>query len=359
MNNNLEEVQTRIQKLIDDGNQTKKIQSIEEFVIKEKIPQLSLFFLKNWHNSCAYSKHINIILNSTDPEANFYILKDLKYDTNERKRAVQNIMDSQNPYWYLQYASSYDMENPKPYEKIILEKGDAKTNYFFGDRIKGANRIKHANVIKKSHDAECNYLVALHYGLKNNKPYEEEVIASKDIDTCYKYAKNIKGADILSLGQVIIDSGLLYTNLLFAKDIKGANISGHQQVIINSHDPEYIYKFAKEVPGADIKLLSQAMAETNKIEWIINFAAEIEGADKNVLSLAIYKTNNPEYNLNYVKKVKDANLRLHEKIILTSDDQKIINEYQEIKEDREAVNNIINLITQIKAEEYNKQYTKI
>lgn len=121
----------------------------------------------------------------------------------------------------------------KPFEAVIIEQGNLLDIYRFARDIKCAD-------IKILEDAICN-----------SDRYDKALYA-------YLFAY-LEGADVLRLGQIVIDSNDIELNYLFAKNIKGADIEAHEKVLLNAKNrismdaDQYCYLFAKNVDGAKVE----------------------------------------------------------------------------------------------------------
>ena len=80
-------------------------------------------------------------------------------------------------------------------------------------------------------------------------------------------------------------------------------------VVFLSNDPEYNYLFAKDVKDADIRLHEKAVALSGNERFINKFMRDIDGADLSFLSSAVIRGGNPYWN--YVI-AKDYGINIHE-----------------------------------------------
>lgn len=60
-------------------------------------------------------------------------------------------------------------------------------------------------------------------------------------------------------------------NYKFAKEVKGADVKAHEKAIIESKNLEWNYNFAKDVKGADVKAHGNVVIESKNLEWNYNF----------------------------------------------------------------------------------------
>lgn len=103
------------------------------------------------------------------------------------------------------------------------------------------------------------------------KDCENKVLKIRDKKLSYKFAKEIKGADVLAHGRVIIESNDLEYNYYFARDVKGANIKEHEKVILNSLDPKYNYYFVRDISKDNIKAHEEKIKMSKSEYWYSEF----------------------------------------------------------------------------------------
>ena len=68
-------------------------------------------------------------------------------------------------------------------------------------------------------------------------------------------------------GRVVIESKDLEHNYKFARDVKGADIETHGKVIVESKDPKYNYKFARDIKDSDVLAHIHVIDEYNCFDW--------------------------------------------------------------------------------------------
>jgi hypothetical protein len=94
---------------------------------------------------------------------------------------------------------------------------------------------------------------------------EEEVLASGNPELAYRFARDVPGANIKKLEDIVVQDP--YWSYLFAQDIPGANIRRLEDIVVQ--DPEYLYwfawsyYFAMNVPGANVERLREVCKGTN------------------------------------------------------------------------------------------------
>ena len=155
--------------------------------------------------------------------------------------------------------------------------------------------------------------------------FEKSVLAAKNPELSCWFALNIKGADVLAHGQVVIKSKDPKYNYVFAKkladgDVRytnwrllidydslltelGTEIRAHCQAVIESGDPEYNYLCAKDIKGADIPAHKKAIEEGPKPEYNYRCALNIEEADIPAHKKAIEEGPKSRDKKRYLKKI--------------------------------------------------------
>ncbi len=122
--------------------------------------------------------------------------------------------------------------------------------------------------------------------------FEFKILNLKNPKLYFWFAKNVKGIDIESNEQTVIDKIDPEWSYKFARDIAGANIKTHEQIVINSGDPEWNYKFARYIAGANVKTHEQIVINSGDPEWNYKFARYIAGADVKAHEQVVFKYGN-------------------------------------------------------------------
>jgi hypothetical protein len=218
-------------------------------------------------------------------------------------------------------------------------------------------RIKHKSI--KEFELKARGVAA--YAMENKKYYEvfriakelqelycdvddmqDFIISTRDPFYLFKFAREIRTADVLKLEQAIIDSGDLNYIAKFACFVDGANIERLENIIVGSDNPRaaYIYlKFGKH-PNAqrvksiflrskkprylyalaqlindpdDLEEIQQLIISSKSNMYVRLFAANIPGANLSLLEDRILKTKNFEEIKKFAKVTKSTRLN---KIIL-------------------------------------------
>lgn len=168
------------------------------------------------------------------------------------------------------------------------------------------------------------------YESNNRDLNEEEIIKFNDAGLAYEYAKENSNADIIRLGQIVIDSKNPKFNFYYARDIVGCNIKEHERVVIESEDPYYCILFAAYIPDADIKSLEQIVLKSKDPYLNYYFAVLIT---KRELDLDIkphekivLQSKDPEWNFQFTT-IPGANILAHGNIIYKSGDSNWIDSF--------------------------------
>ena len=144
-------------------------------------------------------------------------------------------------------------------EKIIKAEQYVIDNGYKKDILDFAHHIKYADI---------------------NKLQDAIIKCGDSAFWCY-FARDVKGADVKLLQQLVIDSKYALEIYLFAM-VEGADVEKLEDAVIDCGDAQIIELFAKNVEGANIKKLQDAILKTNSRKYINKFAKEVKGADKSI-----------------------------------------------------------------------------
>ena len=150
----------------------------------------------------------------------------------------QKIVDSHSPIWNYHFVKEVKKADIKKSEEIVLEYGNPEIIYSFAKNIKGADIKAHEKAIIKSGNAKYCRMFAQDFANADFDSLQQAVIESHDVKECFEFAKLPK-ADVLSLGQVVIDSRDLYYNYIFAETIYGADIHDHKKILEDALQTQY------------------------------------------------------------------------------------------------------------------------
>ena len=194
--------------------------------------------------------------------------------------------------------------NPKDlhlYAQAMIETGDSYYNYLFAKNIKGADILAHGNVVIKDglkylcYVDEYNYLFARDIPGADVLSHGKVILKGKGAYYNYLFARDVKGADVLSHGKVILNDRDAYYNYLFARDVKGADIKSHSHCVKMYGNGKVNYYFAKDIKEADAKSHSQSVVLKQDYEFMLKFAQDIPNADIDLIYQAIQKSGNQYY----------------------------------------------------------------
>lgn len=100
--------------------------------------------------------------------------------------------------------------------------------------------------------------------------YEDVIWSSSNPRFAYKFARDIKGANVKDLQQIIETEREPVFAFLFARDVPKADIEILQDIAMD--DPETAYAFAKDIESADIDKLFDVVEGT---EWESDFKKNV------------------------------------------------------------------------------------
>jgi len=128
----------------------------------------------------------------------------------------------------------------------------------------------------------------------------------------------------------------------FAKDIKGANIEKLSKAIINTKVANKIYEFAYDVNNAPINDLANALIETGEINWINTFIFHVKNAPVETLVNKVIESKA----LYYIRELVSIDDREQKKkLILTlvtlNDLEGLVNLIKKEPEYQEFITNVI------------------
>jgi len=129
----------------------------------------------------------------------------------------------------------------RPHRQKIIESGNVEFNLRAGKQIKDDYRDIYINrhgavVVNGSAYDNFKYLKNNNSQTLNKQPHFDKILTSGNAYINYTCAKEIKGADILAHGQVVIDSKDCVINLSFAR-IKGSDTAKHLEVVLRYGKP--------------------------------------------------------------------------------------------------------------------------
>lgn len=319
-----------------------------------------------------YSKNVQSILNSKDPEYNY-----------ELAMLVKNHLDYIAKFSELEkqyYSISSDEENSilDKCKENIVNSESAEFNYLYAKNISNDDPI-HSTIVKKSKSGKFNYLFGRDVAKNDKEEYYQIVLDNKDIPYVYEIAldyskmsdydknNNVNGIEstfyIDDYFNCIIESGNAEYNYLSAFNIKGSNKHKHLDAVIKSLDPKFCYLSALAIyffndyqhqysgPVAINTDFKHLRTFLQKLCHPLNKNDLLD--EKERLGIAVMLSGSLEYNYLFARDVKGADVTMHEKVILAALDADYSRKFIEIPgsdydahckvifmEDRDRIKNI-------------------
>ena len=239
------------------------------------------------------------------------------------------LIDTANGEFIYKYRKDI-IEIVKRLEKIV-KKNNIK-NKEINSLIDELKKDDLTDVIIETHNPKYIYKYARDIKDANVARLEKEIIRCRNPKYIYMFAKDVGGADISKLLSAILDIGNVKYMYLFAKYID-VDTKIFEELIEYSKSPEFIYLFAKNIENMNISVLEDAILETKNIKYKLAFAKNIDcdferfeydaiesGNPEYIYKLALYKkyntkeleyaikrTSNPEYIYLFAKNIRNAN----------------------------------------------------
>jgi len=234
-------------------------------------------------------------LNPSEMEA----LEDARYirfqskdaDVQDLERVVINGKDASAA---LAFAVQIADSDTKALEKVILQYGDATSAYWFARGVLGAN-IKELEkiVLSMKHDNLNTALSLIH-----------------------DFALHVRGADVLALGQVIVEHGTSLDKFKFAASISGADKHALEESCIQANDPSVAHLFA-QLEGANIEALKNLVIQHGTPLEAFQLADKIQKqSDTSDLAKMIIEHDDDYHAYWFATKVKDSNMKELEQVVL-------------------------------------------
>lgn len=185
------------------------------------------------------------------------------------------IINNKNPEECYKYALTHPNADIKKLGRVVIDSKNLQYNLMFMKNIKDCDFEEHLKVIIDSKDSETNYFASL---LHLNPYYIEQIrnilVNNKSVEYCYEFAHDI--------------------NEIYGTE-EDIDVSDLELTVIESKDINYNYKFAKNVKGADIDFIQDVIlkvATEKDIERVFDFAIDVKGADLNACKnkiISLYK----------------------------------------------------------------------
>lgn len=209
-------------------------------------------------------------------------------------------------------------------EDVILHSNSPKIIYEYAKNIDDIDvNYFEDKLLECNLDVKCPeyiYKFARDVNGANIKRLEEVIIYAYDIKYIYLFARDVENCDVRKLQYIIKKSGQYNCIISFAKEVKGANKKDLENAVCESKNGYYIYTYAKQVDGANITKLENALIKTKDKENILNFAKNIKGCDTQKLEDVIVKLKDLMYITKFACEVSKANKKRLENIIIESND---------------------------------------
>ncbi|WP_326430466.1 hypothetical protein VQ574_21165 (plasmid) [Stutzerimonas frequens] len=143
--------------------------------------------------------------------------------------------------------------------------------------------------VLKSIDPAVAFKFAKQHNAIADIPALERIVCSDDLEASvsYKFAKEVKGADIGKLLEHAFRVDDSETVLLFAKDVPGADPKKIEQMVIERNMHEIAGEFVNQIPGSNFNELQELVLASRCAESIVKFAKTVGSADKQKLGDAL------------------------------------------------------------------------
>lgn len=115
---------------------------------------------------------------------------------------------------------------------------------------------------------------------------------------------------VRELATVAIGQKKIYTVFRIAKELQElyCDVEDIEDFIISIKDPHYIYRFAREIRGANVPKLQQAIIDAGKYNYMAKFACFVGGADADLIENIIIESNNARAAYIYLRFGKHPNV---------------------------------------------------
>lgn len=164
------------------------ITDLEKIIIDSKDIEANYMFMTKIEN-CMFDKHLKVILDSKNPEYNYYVAFKFKLDNDTIKQIRKIIVDSKNVDYCYQFASDleyiYDVDDVSniditDLEQVVLDSMDLDYYYRFSKKVKNAD-----------------------VGLFQE--YLLEIAQAEDIKYIFDFGVDVKGADLKKCRERIVE----------------------------------------------------------------------------------------------------------------------------------------------------------
>ena len=180
-----------------------------------------------------------------------------------------SVLNSNDPELCYNYVLKNPNCNKEALSRKVIASGSLNYNHLFMKNIKDGLFDEHLQVILNSKDPEyCYYAALLKLDKEKVDLIRKIIIDSKSVEYCYEFAN-----DIRYIYDVEDDQSYDFLD-----------VTDLEQVIIDKLDIKYSYMFAKNVEGADVDILEQLvldLASIDNLSEVFNFGIDVKGANLN------------------------------------------------------------------------------
>ena len=163
-------------------------------------------------------------------------------------------------------------------QQLIVDSGDGYDAYLFAIVTPSADIGLLEGVIR---DSSFEYIYKFARDVKGADvaALQEAFVVDCDGEDAYLFARDIDGAKIEALQQIVVERGSSCEAYQFARDVKGADIEALQQIIVDRGTGEEAYAFALNVAGADVDAMQKVVLDRGTAVDAFYFAREVDHAD--------------------------------------------------------------------------------
>lgn len=180
-----------------------------------------------------------------------------------------------------------------------------------------------------------------------NRRYNKDAHFASCLETLLKI-KNKKelAVKVKKLEKYVIENHnpFLAFRLSIELDERGISTTRLQNFIINSQDARYIYKYAYEIRRANVKKMQDAIMKCGNILQITQFGCFIRGANKKIIENLIIESDNAKSAYLYLRFVKFCNIKKLKPIILRSRKPRYLFALAKVLKNKQELEEIQNLI---------------
>lgn len=209
----------------------------------------------------------------------------------------------------------------------VVNTKNPEQNYRYAKEVKGADILLHGNVVAMYGNAEINYDYTYINGADTLK-HRKRIIELGDVKYNILAGKTIKDKymeEYVNLhGKIVLEKGSLYDNFKYMvrNNIPTFNKDAHLNKIIESKDVYFNLKCAKKIQGADILAHGRVIIENGSA--ISNFMfLQIEGSDLLSHLEAIINSKDEVVNAKCITEVEGCNIIRHARVVFNGADNNL------------------------------------